>query len=104
MLAIKATILLSRVKQFNRRVLKESYANSASIEHSELKASPQFKMVQNQVELFRTTLPKEFRHPVRDAGGEVVDVDLVLAHTLTVRPLSKPQHSVSRLIAHHPFA
>jgi hypothetical protein len=78
-LSLKAVILLARVKQFNRRTLKESGLATAGQDdagHDRLKATAAWRQVQSQVELFRTTLPKIGQE------GSVIDPNLLFAHAL----------------------
>lgn len=78
-LSLKGVILLARVKHFNRRALKESGLatfGQDNVAHDRLKASAPWRLVQSQVELFRTSLPKVSQE------GIGIDPYLIFAHAL----------------------
>ncbi|CED84420.1 Transcription factor domain, fungi [Phaffia rhodozyma] len=82
-LSIKALVLLARVKHFNRRELRyvegsDSNENGPIVQNP--RNNPKFQTLNANVMGFMTTLPKEFREPVK-ANGSVCK-DTILVHNL----------------------
>ncbi|KAL7418208.1 hypothetical protein BDY24DRAFT_12994 [Mrakia frigida] len=83
-LHLKSLILLSRVKQFNRRLLKPPQWPEIN-KIPDPRSTRAFQTVQDQVEKYRQGFPREFKDPIRGAEGDGslgLDGDLFLAHTI----------------------